>query len=58
MESEERYIPVEMSILGSLLEVREMRDGKKPERTWNEVRAEIEAELAEERANLNGSHSN
>lgn len=58
MENEERYIPVEMSILGSLLEIREMRAGRKPERTWKEVQAEIEAEIAEERANLNGNHSN
>lgn len=55
----ERYIPVEMSIVGSLLEIREMRAGRLPEKTWQEVRAEIEAEIAaEERAELNEHHSN
>ena len=47
-EKYERYIPVEMSILGSLLEIREMRAGRLPEKTWQEVRAELEAEIAEE----------
>ena len=59
MENNERYIPVEMSILGSLLEIREMRAGRVPERTWKEVLAEIEAEIAaEESANLNEHHIN
>lgn len=58
-EKYERYIPVEMSILGSLLEIREMRAGRMPEKTWQEVRAEIEAEIAtEEREELNGHYSN
>ena len=58
-EKYERYIPVEMSILGSLLEIREMRAGRAPEKTWQEVRAEIEAEIAtEEREELNGHHRN
>lgn len=47
-EKYERYIPVEMSILGSLLEIREMREGRLPEKTWQEVRAELEAEIANE----------
>ena len=41
-ERYERYIPVELSILGSLLEIREMRAGRLPEKSWEEVRAEIE----------------
>lgn len=58
-EKYERYIPVEMSILGSLLEIREMRAGRAPEKTWQEVRAEIETEIAtEEREELNGHHRN
>ena len=47
-EKYERYIPVEMSLVGSLIEIREMRAGRLPEKSWREVRAEIEAELAEE----------
>ena len=62
MENEEhyeRYIPVEMSIVGSLLEIREMQAGRLPEKTWREVRDEIEAEIAaEEREELNGHNSN
>ena len=58
-ENYERYIPVEMSILGSLLEIREMRAGRLPEKTWREVRAEIEAEIAaEESAQSYGNRSN
>ena len=57
MDNEERYerhMPIEMSILGSLLEIREMRAGRLPEKTWREVRDEIEAEIAaEEREELN-----
>ena len=47
-EKYERYIPIEMSILGSLLEIREMRAGRLPEKTWQEVRAELEEEIASE----------
>ncbi|MBR0262088.1 MAG: hypothetical protein IJQ85_09895 [Selenomonadaceae bacterium] len=58
-ENYERYIPVEMSILGSLLEIREMRAGRLPEKTWQEVRAEIEAEIAaEESAQSYGNRGN
>ena len=57
-ERYERYIPVEQSILGSLREIREMRAGRLPEKTWQEVRAEIESEIAmEEREELNAHHS-
>ena len=62
MDKEERYerhMPIEMSILGSLLEIREMRAGRLPERTWQEVRAEIEAEIAaEESAKSNEYYGN
>lgn len=62
MDNEERYerhMPIEMSILGSLLEIREMRAGRLPEKTWREMRAEIEAEIvAEERAQAYGNRSN
>ena len=59
MDKEERYerhMPIEMSILGSLLEIREMRAGRLPERTWQEVRAEIEAELAAEESAKSYEH--
>lgn len=53
-EKYERYISVEKSIIGSLLEVREMRAGRMPKKSWREMRAEIEAEFAaEESAKLN-----
>ena len=57
-EKYERYIPVEKSIIGSLLEVREMRAGRKPETTWDEFLDELRAEVAivesEERSSENG----
>ena len=45
-EEYERYIPVEQSIIGSLLEVREMIAGRMPKRTWDEFAAEIREEIA------------
>ena len=33
---DDRYISVEMSIVGSLLEVREMQAGRLPKKTWKE----------------------
>ncbi len=56
-EKYERYIPVEQSIIGSLLEVREMRAGRKPKKTWREVRAELEAEFAAEESNGLNEHN-
>ena len=57
-ERYERYISVEQSILGSLKEIREMRAGRLPEKTWQEVRAEIESEIAaEELEELNAHRS-
>lgn len=44
----ERYISVEMSLIGSLLEIREMQAGRLPKKTWKELRAEIEKEIEEE----------
>ena len=45
-EEYERYIPVEQSIIGSLLEVREMIAGRMPKRTWDEFAAELREEVA------------
>ncbi len=56
-EEYERYIPVEQSIIGSLLEVREMRAGRMPEKTWKEVRAELDAEFAAEESNILNEHN-
>ncbi len=53
-EEYERYIPVEQSIIQSLMQVREMMAGRLPKKSWREVRAEIESEFAaEESATLN-----
>ena len=45
-EEYERYIPVEQSIIGSRLEVREMIAGRMPKRTWDEFAAELREEVA------------
>ncbi|MBQ7197987.1 MAG: hypothetical protein IJS29_01865 [Selenomonadaceae bacterium] len=56
-EEYERYIPVEQSIIGSLLEVREMIAGRMPKRTLDEFFAELDEEIKameeEERAKVN-----
>ena len=58
-EEYERYIPVEQSIIIALKQVREMQAGRLPKKTWREVRAEIEAEIAaEESAKLNERNFN
>ena len=44
-EEYERYIPVEQSIIGSLLEVREMRAGRMPEISLEDFFAEIDEEI-------------
>lgn len=46
-EEYERYIPVEQSIIGSLLEVREMIAGRMPKISWDDFAAELRAEVAE-----------
>ena len=51
-EKYERYIPVEQSIIESLKQVREMRAGRLPKKSWREVRAEIEAEFAAEESGI------
>ena len=45
-EEYERYIPVEQSIIGSLLEIREMQAGRMPKRSWDDFAAELRAEVA------------
>lgn len=56
-EKYERYIPVEQSIINSLLEVREMRAGRLSKPTLKEFFSEIDAEIKaveeEERAKVN-----
>ena len=46
---DERYISVEMSIIGSLLEIREMRAGRLPEPTLEEFFAHIDALIEQEK---------
>ena len=50
-EEYERYIPVEQSIIGSLLEVREMIAGRKPKITWDEFSVELREMIEEESEN-------
>ena len=56
-EEYERYIPVEQSIIGSLLEVREMIAGRLPKPTLEDFFAEIDEDIkaveSNERANKN-----
>jgi len=53
-EEYERYIPVEQSIIESLKQVREMRAGRMPEKSWREFFRELrEEDEAEERAKIN-----
>lgn len=52
MDNEERYerhMPIEMSILGSLLEIREMRAGRLPEPSLEDFFAEIDAMIEQEK---------
>lgn len=48
MNNDERYISIEQSIIDSFSEIREMEAGKRPERTWDELKAKLEKEFAEE----------
>ena len=50
-EEYERYIPVEQSIIGSLLEIREMQAGRMPKKNWRQLFAELEAEEESEKIN-------
>ena len=52
-ERYERYMPIEMSILGSLLEIREMQAGRLPKPKLEDFFAHIEAIIKEEEANDN-----
>ncbi len=52
-EKYERYIPVEMSIVGSLLEIREMRAGRLPEPSLKDFFAHIEEVIKQEEENDN-----
>ncbi|MBQ6006332.1 MAG: hypothetical protein IJL14_08805 [Selenomonadaceae bacterium] len=54
-ENYERYIPVEMSILGSLLEIREMRAGRLPKPSLEDFFAHIDEVIEQEKANANNS---
>lgn len=48
MSKDERYISIEQSIVDSFSEIREMEAGRMPERTWDELKAKLEREFAEE----------
>ena len=48
MNNDERYISIEQSIIDSFNEVKEMEAGRLPERTWDELKAKLEKEFAEE----------
>lgn len=50
MDNDERYISIEQSIIDSFNEIREMEAGRLPKRTWNELKAKLEKEFAEELA--------
>lgn len=52
-ENYERYIPIEMSIVGSLLEIRDMRAGKIPEPSLEDFFAHIDEVIEQEKANAN-----
>ena len=48
MDNDERYISIEESIIQSLKEVKLMQAGLMPKHTWDELKAELEKEFAEE----------
>ena len=61
MNDDERYISIEQSIIDSFKEIREMEAGRLPKRTWDELKAELEQEFADEleaerRQELNGNN--
>ena len=54
MDNEERYerhMPIEMSILGSLLEIREMQAGRMPKPTLEDFFAHIDEVIEQEKKN-------
>ena len=48
MDNDERYISIEQSIIDSFNEIRDMERGRLPKRTWDELKAKLEQEFAEE----------
>ena len=52
-ENYERYIPIEMSIVGSLLEIREMQAGRLPNPSLEDFFAHIDEVIEQEKANAN-----
>ena len=61
MDTDERYISIEQSIIDSFNEIREMEAGRLPERTWDELKSKLEKEFAEElelerRQEINGNN--
>lgn len=48
MDNDERYVSIEQSIIDSFTEIKEMEAGRLPERTWDELKAKLEKEFAEE----------
>lgn len=46
--NDERYVSIEQSIIDSFTEIKEMEEGRLPERTWDELKANLEKEFAEE----------
>ncbi len=52
-ENYERYIPIEMSIVGSLLEIREMQAGRLPKPSLEDFFAHIDEVIEQEKANAN-----
>lgn len=53
MDDDKRYIPVEMSILGSLLEIREMQAGRLPKPSLEDFFAHIDELIEQEKNNAN-----
>ena len=48
MDNDERYISIEQSITDSFNEIREMEAGRLPKRSWDELKAKLEKEFADE----------
>ncbi|MBQ6296503.1 MAG: hypothetical protein IJK81_02195 [Selenomonadaceae bacterium] len=46
--NDERYVSIEQSVIDSFTEIKEMEAGRLPERTWDELKAKLEKEFAEE----------
>lgn len=53
MSDDKRYISVEESIIEACKEVKLMREGKLPERTWADFEKELKKMVAEEETNAN-----